>query len=123
MSRLSRHAACKLPVSDRPKELPVRRKLFASTTGILEKVQKVSEDVSELKKNFAVETAATNQLEMAVEQLRIEAKEEKIHQHQQPQNITQLLMKKLPCKSLVEMDWLLAFIEDKSVEWVCLSCH
>lgn len=121
MSRPSRHAACKLPASDRPKELPVRRKTFVSTTGISKKVQKVTEDVSELKKNFAVEAAARNQLEMAVEQLKTEAKE--VKNHQQPQNITQLLMKKLPCKSLVEMDWLLAFIEGKSVEWVCESCH
>lgn len=115
--RKSRHVTFKSPESDLRKKFPEPTKTFASYATILVKVQKTSEDVSELQKNLAVEAAARKELQLSLEQLKIESKEAK--NYQQPQNIIHLLMKKLPCKSLPEIDWLLAFIVDKNLEWVC----
>lgn len=135
---MSRHALCKLPANDRLKQIPIsikpvpaaRKEKGIDDFGILGEVRKVSADVNELQKIMAVESAARNQLEMCVEQLRVETVEAKKYFAQEAKNVgrkrrsdctTQslhLFMKKTPCKSLAELDWLLAYIENRNSQWV-----
>lgn len=122
---MSRHAACQLPADSRPTKIPVTIKpVKPSAAGIIVQVLKVSADVSELQKNMAVEAAARNELQMTVEMLKAESAQARKSVAQLPENHNnsqslQLFMKALPCKSLVELDELVAYIETRSLQWVC----
>ncbi|XP_037043418.1 uncharacterized protein LOC119079536 [Bradysia coprophila] len=128
----SRHIDCKMPTSYIPRRLtpaPAPKKVMFSADGIIHQVQKVSADVSELQRNMAVESEARNDLQLCVEKLKAENEATKKYFAQGVADVTSkdsggvkrslhLLMKTLPCKSLVELDWLLAYILIRSSHWV-----
>ncbi|XP_037034391.1 uncharacterized protein LOC119073189 [Bradysia coprophila] len=128
VSKVSRHAACKMPieVDERPKRLPVSIRLDPTVAGIIVEVRKLKDDVAQVQRDLAVETAARNELHLCVEQLKVDNAETKqlmaqaANDVRNPNNSAKtlnLLMKKLPCKSLDELDWLLAFIANRSLQW------
>lgn len=49
-----------MSANEKPRKKPVPIRLAPSSAGIIVQVQKVSADVSELQKNMAIESAATN---------------------------------------------------------------
>lgn len=108
------------------------KKTVSFADGILHQVQKVSADLSELQKNMAVETAARNDLQLCVEKLKADNEEVTKYFAQgvadcRPKDgagkqSLRLLMEALPCKSLVDLDWLLAYILIRNSHWVCESC-
>ncbi len=120
---------CKLPSNNRPKISIPLKPIPSRASGIVGQVRKVSNDISELQKNLAVESAARNNLETCVEHLKAETAEakqlaEKMHDASAKRRSNGkatmiLLMKKMPCKSLDELDFLLEFIESRSSQWVC----
>lgn len=93
-------------------------------------VTKVKTDVSELKKELALETAARNELQKSVVQLEKDSAEVKQFITESAKDVgdrniakktMRMLMETLPCKSLEELDWLLAYIANRSLYWVRIS--
>ncbi|KAG4073259.1 hypothetical protein HA402_008605 [Bradysia odoriphaga] len=117
-------------VDERPKRLPVSIRLDPTAAGIIVEVRKLKDDVAQVQKDLAVETAARNELHLCVEQLKVDTAETKqlmaqaANEVRNPNSASKtlnLLMKRLPCKSLDELDWLLAFIANRSLQWLLIT--
>lgn len=121
-----------LQLKSLPVKIPVTIRPDSFASGITVQVKKVAADISELKKNITVESAARQELKISVEELKAENVEIKKHLTQEAKELrlkarggggTQSLhvfMKMLPCTSLIELNLLRDCIEIRTnfLQWV-----
>lgn len=130
MEKKSKRVTFKLPTEEENhppqpiKGLPVSIKLDSFSAGLIGQVKKVQNRVSDLEKNLSNEVAARSELHACVEKLKvdIEVKQDMAQPANDVQvnnNALNFLIKSLPCGSLTEVDMLLAFVTNHSLEWVC----
>lgn len=93
------------------------------TVDINDELKNVQTRVSKIEKNLDVEFAARKELYATVEVLKAErskAKERMAEAEAQASNEILDLLRALPCKSLNEVDALLIYVENNSLQWVCI---
>lgn len=131
---MSKHVTFKLP-TDKQKQkkmivsIPLSKvsipvSVNTTTGGIVVQVRKIEATVTDLQKDIAQETLARKDLQVSVEKLiadNAEAKTKIVNQINPIQHPMHTFMNKLPCRTLIELDELLAFIEN-DIRYFQLVC-